>query len=176
MHWSSFYSLWNSSGRFQSIAHSRFSFSIVVAMLAIVNPIRAHQCTAGTKPSKPGIIQNRNTTPASCFSSLSSSFSFSSLSFPISLFLLPSLFRPHLRSYRPSFSWWLPRLVLLYLDIYNDNVDTFCPSRWKNPTKEMLDAFLPFSLGKHNCIGQSLAKMQRCIALLLGYVLNLTWK
>jgi hypothetical protein len=29
-----------------------------------------------------------------------------------------------------------------------DNTDCFQPSRWESPTKEMLDAFIPFSLGK----------------------------
>jgi hypothetical protein len=29
-----------------------------------------------------------------------------------------------------------------------DNPDCFQPSRWESPTKEMLDAFIPFSLGK----------------------------
>jgi len=38
-----------------------------------------------------------------------------------------------------------------------DDPDEFRPSRWENPTREMLDSFMPFSLGKHNCIGQVLA-------------------
>jgi cytochrome P450 len=36
----------------------------------------------------------------------------------------------------------------------------FKPNRWKNPTRDMLDAFNPFSLGKQNCVGQSLAKAE----------------
>merc|ERR1712113_986679 len=41
-----------------------------------------------------------------------------------------------------------------------DNPDSFQPSRWENPTKEMTDSFTPFSLGKQNCIGQSLANAE----------------
>jgi len=36
----------------------------------------------------------------------------------------------------------------------------FIPIRWENPTSDMLDAFNPFSLGKQNCAGQSLAKAE----------------
>jgi len=44
-------------------------------------------------------------------------------------------------------------------DIYVDP-DKFKPNRWENPTKEMVDAFNPFSLGKQNCLGQSLAQAE----------------
>eukprot|EP00578_Thalassiosira_sp_NH16_P011618 CAMPEP_0181122776 /NCGR_PEP_ID=MMETSP1071-20121207/25506_1 /TAXON_ID=35127 /ORGANISM="Thalassiosira sp., Strain NH16" /LENGTH=475 /DNA_ID=CAMNT_0023207793 /DNA_START=27 /DNA_END=1454 /DNA_ORIENTATION=+ len=44
-------------------------------------------------------------------------------------------------------------------DIFDDP-DSFEPSRWENPTKEMMDAVTPFSLGKQNCVGQSLAKVE----------------
>lgn len=41
-----------------------------------------------------------------------------------------------------------------------DRADSFLPSRWENPTREMLDAFNPFALGKQNCIGRSLAQAE----------------
>ena len=44
-------------------------------------------------------------------------------------------------------------------DIFEDP-DSFIPSRWENPTRDQLDAFQPFSMGKQNCIGQSLARAQ----------------
>jgi len=48
-------------------------------------------------------------------------------------------------------------------DVYK-NADSFDPSRWDNPTKAMNDAFLPFAMGKQNCIGQSLANAElHCI-------------
>eukprot|EP00957_Ditylum_brightwellii_P210543 15365091-Ditylum_brightwellii.AAC.2 len=40
---------------------------------------------------------------------------------------------------------------------YYKNPDTFDPSRWVNPSKETMDAFMPFSLGRRTCIGQRLA-------------------
>ncbi|KAL7527392.1 hypothetical protein ACHAWF_002159 [Thalassiosira exigua] len=50
-------------------------------------------------------------------------------------------------------------LLLRNPDIF-ENPDKFDPSRWEEPTREMLDAFNPFSLGKQNCMGQSLAKAE----------------
>ena len=41
-----------------------------------------------------------------------------------------------------------------------ENPDSFVPSRWINPTNVMLDSVSPFSLGKQNCIGQSLARVE----------------
>ena len=41
-----------------------------------------------------------------------------------------------------------------------EDPDSFVPSRWINPTKLMLDCVTPFSLGKQNCIGQSLARVE----------------
>lgn len=38
--------------------------------------------------------------------------------------------------------------------------ESFIPSRWENPSQEQLAAFQPFSLGKQNCVGQSLAKAE----------------
>ena len=41
-----------------------------------------------------------------------------------------------------------------------DNPNVFDPSRWDNPSDDALKAFMPFSLGRKNCIGQSLAKAE----------------
>ena len=41
-----------------------------------------------------------------------------------------------------------------------DEPDEYRPSRWENPTREMLDSFMPFSLGTRRCIGQTLAGAQ----------------
>ena len=38
------------------------------------------------------------------------------------------------------------------------NPDTFDPSRWVNPSKEALDAFIPFGCGPRSCFGRGLAK------------------
>lgn len=43
-----------------------------------------------------------------------------------------------------------------------DEPDTYRPSRWEHPTREMLDAVNPFSLGRQNCVGQSLARAETC--------------
>ena len=43
---------------------------------------------------------------------------------------------------------------------YFSNPDKFIPSRWDDPSKESVSAFLPFSLGRRNCVGQSLARAQ----------------
>jgi len=40
------------------------------------------------------------------------------------------------------------------------NENSFCPSRWENPSREMLDSLNPFALGKQNCMGQSLANAE----------------
>ena len=44
-------------------------------------------------------------------------------------------------------------------DIYED-ADSFVPSRWDEPTKELNEAFMPFAAGKQNCVGQSLANAE----------------
>lgn len=54
----------------------------------------------------------------------------------------------------------LPFLVQFRDSLVFDQPDLFKPSRWENPTKEMIDAMHPFSFGKQNCVGQSLASAQ----------------
>lgn len=44
-------------------------------------------------------------------------------------------------------------------DIFNES-ESFIPGRWQNPTQDMMDAVNPFSLGKQNCVGQSLARAE----------------
>lgn len=43
---------------------------------------------------------------------------------------------------------------------YYEDPDVFKPSRWKNPSTDTLASFMPFSLGRRNCVGQSLAKSE----------------
>jgi len=52
---------------------------------------------------------------------------------------------------------FLPFVVNLRNPAVFDKADSFIPSRWENATKEMKESFYPFSMGKQNCIGQSLA-------------------
>jgi cytochrome P450 len=49
---------------------------------------------------------------------------------------------------------------------YHEDPDVFQPSRWINPSEDALASSMPFSLGRRNCVGQSLAKVE------LGYVLS----
>ena len=65
-------------------------------------------------------------------------------------------------------NYFLPQGTLAFLPFYlmfhNDEVfedaEVFRPSRWENPTALMKEAFIPFGLGKQNCIGQSLANAE----------------
>jgi len=41
-----------------------------------------------------------------------------------------------------------------------DDPDSFRPSRWEDPTREMTDSLNPFSLGIHACVGRSLAQAE----------------
>lgn len=50
-----------------------------------------------------------------------------------------------------------PLILLMRNPRYYDDPDRFMPSRWVNPSPEALAAFIPFSVGKRNCIGQALA-------------------
>ena len=52
---------------------------------------------------------------------------------------------------------FMPILCLFrHPDIFAD-CDSFVPSRWEQPTEAMKQAYMPFAVGKRNCIGQSLA-------------------
>ena len=52
---------------------------------------------------------------------------------------------------------FMPFVINLRNPAVFDKADSFIPSRWENATKEMNESFYPFSMGKQNCIGQSLA-------------------
>jgi cytochrome P450 len=43
---------------------------------------------------------------------------------------------------------------------YFENPNEFLPSRWDNPTQVMLNAYQPFSIGRRNCMGMSLANLE----------------
>jgi len=43
---------------------------------------------------------------------------------------------------------------------YFEDPDVFRPSRWENPCEKAVSAFMPFGLGKRNCIGQSMANAE----------------
>jgi cytochrome P450 len=43
---------------------------------------------------------------------------------------------------------------------YFERPDEFLPSRWDNPTPAMLNAYQPFSIGRRNCMGMSLAQLE----------------
>jgi cytochrome P450 len=41
----------------------------------------------------------------------------------------------------------------------------FLPSCWDNPTPDMLSAYQPFSIGRRNCMGMSLAYLEAQIVI-----------
>ncbi|KAL8726003.1 MAG: hypothetical protein Q9181_006210 [Wetmoreana brouardii] len=49
------------------------------------------------------------------------------------------------------------------------NPDRFDPSRWEEPTKGMMDAFMPFGIGPRGCIGAQLARMELRLATALFF-------
>lgn len=61
----------------------------------------------------------------------------------------------------PKGSICMLTFILLFRnpDVF-DEPDSFSPSRWENPTREMIDAMQPFGLGRQNCVGQALAKAE----------------
>ena len=61
----------------------------------------------------------------------------------------------------PKGSMCIAHFMLLFRnpDIFEDP-DTFRPSRWEIPSRDMLEAFQPFSMGRQNCVGQSLARAE----------------
>jgi cytochrome P450 len=44
--------------------------------------------------------------------------------------------------------------------IFGSDADEFVPSRWDNPTEDMLKAYIPFAIGKRNCQGMALAYLE----------------
>ncbi len=54
-------------------------------------------------------------------------------------------------------------LVMFRNAVIFEEPDLYLPSRWENPSPEMRDAFTPFSIGKQNCLGQTLAKAETMI-------------
>jgi cytochrome P450 len=55
---------------------------------------------------------------------------------------------------------FMPMISLAHNPRYFDDPLTFMPSRWESPTEAMKKAFMPFSTGKRNCLGQSLANSE----------------
>jgi cytochrome P450 len=55
---------------------------------------------------------------------------------------------------------FLPLILLLRNPRVYNNPDQFLPERWQEADQAMTDSFLPFSLGKQNCVGQALAKIE----------------
>jgi len=65
---------------------------------------------------------------------------------------------------------WTPFLLMFRNEEYFDKPDEFRPGRWMDADKEMMQALVPFSLGKRNCIGQRLAdaELYCCLAMLFS--------
>jgi len=55
---------------------------------------------------------------------------------------------------------FLPILLHMRNEKVFEKAESFIPSRWIDPSKDALEAFLPFALGRQNCIGQSLANAE----------------
>jgi cytochrome P450 len=70
--------------------------------------------------------------------------------------------------FKLSEDWVLPKGSLCGIPIYSllrnhnvfDKPNSFCPGRWENPSEESTKAFMPFLVGRRNCIGQALAKVE----------------
>jgi cytochrome P450 len=52
---------------------------------------------------------------------------------------------------------FMPSIGTYHNELYFDEPESFIPSRWEDPSEDMKKAFLPFSVGKRSCLGQSLA-------------------
>ena len=55
---------------------------------------------------------------------------------------------------------FLPMILLFRNPRVYHNPDQFLPERWQQADQAMTDSFLPFSMGKQNCVGQALAKIE----------------
>mmetsp|Transcript_14897 Transcript_14897/g.21194 ORF Transcript_14897/g.21194 Transcript_14897/m.21194 type:complete len:346 (+) Transcript_14897:1059-2096(+) len=55
---------------------------------------------------------------------------------------------------------WMPYLPMFRSPDHYSDPDKFDPSRWINPSKGAVDALMPFSVGRRNCVGQSLANAE----------------
>lgn len=72
------------------------------------------------------------------------------------------------KDFETSEGYILPKgalALIQYMMIFRDPkvfryADEFIPSRWEHATKEMEESFYPFSAGKQNCVGQSLANAE----------------
>ena len=49
---------------------------------------------------------------------------------------------------------------------YFDNPNEFLPSRWETPTPAMQNAYQPFTIGRRNCMGMSLANIEMQVVLM----------
>jgi cytochrome P450 len=54
----------------------------------------------------------------------------------------------------------MPFYVILRNEQIYKHPDAYCPSRWENPSEEMLRTFMPFAIGRRNCQGQALANTE----------------
>jgi cytochrome P450 len=59
-----------------------------------------------------------------------------------------------------SYVFLSPMLPFRDPGIYGKTANEYDPHRWDDPTPEMNSAFTPFSTGKQNCVGQSLANAE----------------
>lgn len=50
--------------------------------------------------------------------------------------------------------------IAFHNEKYHKEPETFNPSRWINPSKDAADSFIPFTLGRRNCVGQALARLE----------------
>jgi len=64
----------------------------------------------------------------------------------------------------------IPSLLVHRNKEYMDKPDEFIPSRWIDPSDDLSSAFIPFSLGRRNCVGQYLAyaELYNCLATLVA--------
>ena len=55
---------------------------------------------------------------------------------------------------------FMPMILLFRNPRVYINPNQFLPERWQQADQAMIDSFLPFSMGKQNCVGQALAKIE----------------